>query len=219
MKKFKVLTTLILALLITAIGFKSFADGESVTKGETIHIEADGIDITTTKVARVEGIVDQDMEKRFIGDLFAHKREEGPLVILINSRGGRVDSGRRMLQALRSLNTDPTICVVEGDAMSMAFNLLSFCNVRLATKGSLLLAHKSAIGGMIPFDIRFTAKLMRETADDMEKEDEPYRQQNAKMLGLTLEQYDVIADQEVMWSADSLVKGGYLHSIVTVTGE
>lgn len=220
MKKLKVLSVLVLTLIATSMGVMSFADEDhETTQGETIHIKSEGVDITTAKVARMEGMVDSTMERKFIGALFAHRNDDGPQIILINSRGGRVDSGKRMIEAMAAFKTSPTVCVVEGDAMSMAFNFLSFCDVRLATKGSLLLAHKMAIGGMLPMDVRVTAKFLRQVADDMDKEEDQFRLQNAKAMGLSLPQYDVISDQEVMWEADSLVRGGYLQGIVTVTGE
>jgi ATP-dependent protease ClpP protease subunit len=69
------------------------------------------------------------------------------IVVEINSPGGRVDSGFLMSRAIEDSKV-PVVCVVEGQADSMAFYLLQSCDVRMMTKRSLLMAHSPLVNDL-----------------------------------------------------------------------
>lgn len=62
------------------------------------------------------------------------------VVIEINSPGGRVDAGFEMSKVIENSQAK-TVCVVDGDAVSMGYYILQSCDIRLMTKRSILMIH------------------------------------------------------------------------------
>lgn len=148
--------------------------------------------------------------------LGASHQGSGDFVILIDSRGGSVDAGAQMINAVaRIKGKSRAICVVVGDAMSMAFNFLTACDIRLAVKDTRLLAHHFAAGDLTGAP-RLTSRLFRALADDLDKTEEPYSVANSKAMHVSREQYEMIADDEFMFGPDALVDMGYLNGIADV---
>jgi ATP-dependent protease ClpP protease subunit len=104
------------------------------------------------------------------------------------------------------------VCVVLSDAHSMAFNLLTHCDRRLAVAGSKMLVHKARV--QIFFFGIVRAKELKELVDALEKVDAPFRRDNSRAMGLSLREYDRYADAETMWQAETLLKRKYLHGIL-----
>jgi ATP-dependent protease ClpP protease subunit len=185
-------------------------------KAETIT--GKGIHFTTNKVSKLDFPL---FPGAHIGK-FAEQADltsslPGPRLIIINSPGGLVELGGAFIQAMESerqaLGTR-FICVIDGHADSMAFNILTHCDERYATFKSSALVHKiffqSWPGGKV------SAKNLRLLADELDAADAQYRQGNADAMHLTLKDYDLFADQEHTWTARSLVERGYLKGIVTI---
>ncbi len=63
------------------------------------------------------------------------------VLIRIDSHGGSVDSGFRIIKAIRASRA-PVHCVVDGEADSMAFIILQACTTRGMTAESRLMAHQ-----------------------------------------------------------------------------
>jgi ATP-dependent protease ClpP protease subunit len=190
-----------------------------MARGEIVHITSKqaGIDITTAKVTRISGVIDIPGQFAFEKQLAATMAIPGPRVIIINSGGGRVDIGNEMLFLMKMEHDTGVkmICVAEENAHSMAFNILTACDVRLATDDAHFIVHKIAISGFSP-DVRITAKLLKSIADDLEHMDEPFRQSNSKAMHMSLEDYDRFADEQHCWSAPLLYLTGYLNGIATI---
>lgn len=176
------------------------------------------LDLSGARVAHLTGVVDQRSELRLRVEMLMTSAAPGDRILMINSPGGEVEAGRHMIELLENERTGGIrlVCIVEGAAMSMAFNILSHCDVRLATANSKLLAHKIALGGL-PAAMRLTAKTLRGIAREMEKEEEPFRWLNAKAMHLSLQQYDRYADAEKMWTPQELLDMKYLDGIVGFT--
>jgi len=75
--------------------------------------------------------------------------EEKPkaIIIDINSGGGEFDAGFRIVKAIER-SSIPIICVVDGDAASMAFYILQSCGQRVMTARSTLMWHGVSLVGM-----------------------------------------------------------------------
>lgn len=177
-----------------------------------VHIKSSSLNLDTDKVAHVIGMIDDQKAAEFLKEMVETHKVKGDRVIIIDSPGGIVSSGEFMIKMmeLERLSGTRMVCVVVGDAFSMAFNLLSHCDVRLAARSSRLLFHKVRTFIMQPM----TAKDLREEASRMDAADEPYRQFNSKVLKMMLPEYDRFADDEKMWSARELIGQGYLSDIV-----
>jgi ATP-dependent protease ClpP protease subunit len=182
-------------------------------------VVAPGYEFSTDKVAHITGEINQEMLYKFSTEMLTTALIPGDRLIIINSPGGEVDTGNTMLRIIeteRSLGVR-TVCVVLGGASSMAFNILTHCDVRVALPRSHFLVHKVAAGIMYPYDGRLTAKYLRKAAREMDKIDEPFRRANAAAMGLSLKQYDYYADNETMWTDTKLLIMGYLNYIGFVT--
>ncbi len=173
-----------------------------------------GKTLVFTREAAVQGEIDFLAEFKFDAAIIDAEGVPGPQVITINSPGGDEAAGRRIIALVKALHRAGhlVVCIVNGDAASMAFNLLTACDRRYATPTSKFLFHK--IYGLPP--MRPTSKNLRAWARTLDQLDEPYRRANAKALHMSLRTYDRIADQDRNWTAKELLKRGYLDGTVTI---
>jgi ATP-dependent protease ClpP protease subunit len=187
--------------------------------GQVMHIQSNQahVNLYTSKIAHLEGMVDDKMLAVFKAEVLADSWIPGDQVIIINSLGGYLDSGEEIIKIMKTEKAKGIrlVCAVEGEATSMAFNILTNCDVRLATKESRFLVHKAAIGGW-PTEIRGTAKNLREAANELDRYDEPYAEANRKAMHLSRKEYDDNADEERTWFAPKLLEMGYLQGIVKI---
>lgn len=202
--------TLIFAICLLLKASQAFAI-QVVSKGA-------GINIDSEKVAHIGGDIGYLSSVGFEIEMNATSHLPGDRIIIINSTGGYVYIGEQILEAIdaeRAATGERVVCGVDKTAMSMAFNILTRCDVRLAVANATFMFHpiymKSVTcrGGCKP-------KTLRKIAKDLEKSDEPYRHANSKALGLAPTDYDVFADNDTIWRADKLLRMGYLHGIVEV---
>lgn len=174
------------------------------------------IDLDTQKVVHVSGYIGKDLAISIGEEVKNTYGMPGDRLVIINSPGGSVDYGKVILGILlaeKYTTGNRLVCIVDKNAHSMGFNILSYCDVRLATADAHMLVHKIAISGIDDGRTRWTPKNLRKLADDMEAEDEQFRQKNASMMHMSLKEYDMLADIETMCSADSLLLRHYLSGI------
>lgn len=176
-----------------------------------------GIDITTDKVIYLTGSISPIKTRLSALQGEATSSLPGDRVLVINSSGGRVDVGEMFLMAIMAevkVQGIRLICAVDGDASSMAFNILSFCDVRLSTAESTFIVHK--IRTTLNPNFPFTPKILRAIARDLERADRPYALRNARLMGLSDKKYSDFADAETQWTAEQLRKMKYLHGFCTI---
>ena len=101
---------------------------------------------TTTRL-RLEGEINEESITPLVDGLSNAPHGKGDVVVIeINSPGGEVDSGFRLVKAIERYPSK-VICVVDGEADSMASYVLVSCDVRAMTKRSMVMIHQPAIGG------------------------------------------------------------------------
>ncbi len=185
-----------------------------IAADQEVTITSPVINITTKKVSHIDGVVDFDTLETYTDETLKTAGLDGPRVIVINSPGGYVTVGEvliQMMEAEKAMGI-PQICVVTEYAHSMAFNFLTHCDVRLVASSKVtMVVHKIRV----QVQEVMTAKKLRDLADRMEAEDEPYRQANSAAMHLSLGDYDKFADAETAWTVDSLLKQGYLNGIAS----
>ena len=150
-----------------------------------------GLDLNTEKVSQIEDAIDMDTVAAFFNSVDMTQNLKGDRILLINSPGGIVDAGDIIIAKMnqeRKVYGIKYICIAGEAAHSMAFNILTACDIRLASTNTKMVAHKIRI--MFPPFVVMTAKMLRELADHMDKVDEPYRQSNAAAMHLSVEDYD-----------------------------
>lgn len=79
----------------------------------------------------------------------ANLRQVVAIVLEINSDGGDVDAGFLLARAIEN-SSAPVVCIVDGEAMSMAFYILQSCDSRLMTFRSALMTHEVRLAGETP---------------------------------------------------------------------
>lgn len=176
-----------------------------------------GIDLNTEKVVKIKGGIDPSMARSVRSQLQRIEKLKGDILVLIDSPGGLNVSGLDIMKELdkRRKSDVRLVCVAHNDASSMAFNILTKCDIRLATKRTTMVVHKLEYMTLPPYS-RLTATFLRKLADEIDKDDAPFKEANQKAMGLTSEEYDKYADEETMWLATTLLKRGYLHGIASI---
>lgn len=113
--------------------------------------------------------VDSDSAKDIIRKLWYldHQAPGKPILFIINSPGGSVDSGFAIWDQIKMLSS-PVITLVTGLAASMGslLSLVSGKGKRLATPNSRIMIHQPLIGGVIrgqATDLEIQAKEMLKT--------------------------------------------------------
>lgn len=190
----------------------------SFSRAEEVHAPEIGIELNTNKVSYIAGVIDYSTLFKFYQEETMTVDLPGDRVILISSPGGSMEVGEKMLEMIDTEKARGTrvVCVVSREASSVAFNILTHCDVRLATPGATFLVHAAEIGSL-PEGQRSTARNLRKLAKILEMYDAPYRFYNAQAMHLTLKQYDEFAAQETEWSASKLLEMRYLDGYAKVS--
>ena len=93
------------------------------------------------------GEIDKESSKAAIQ--FIEESNEGKanaIILEINSPGGSVRAGFLLAKAIEH-SESPVVCVVDGEADSMAFAILQSCQLRVMTKRSSLMWHQPSLSG------------------------------------------------------------------------
>lgn len=208
--------TLSLWMSVISVNF-DYPSVSPVKNSNPVHVVSKEahIDLTTKKIVHILGEVTERSMIAALAEEAATENLPGDRLVLIKSPGGDVMAGQKLIDGLTLEHNHGIriVCVAMDMAHSMAFNTLSFCDIRLATKGTTMVVHKVAIGGL---DVRGTARNLRKVADELDKVDEPYAVQNSKMMRLERKIYDLYADLETEWTANILYSIGYLNGFAEI---
>lgn len=133
--------------------------------------------------------------------------ERVPIVLIVNSRGGSVEDGIGLMDAIRQSKT-PVIGVCTGYAMSMAFCIYSVCHTRLAMPNSIYMFHDGVSG------IMNTTTKVNDWALFSPKVDNRINRMIAENSKFTVEYLEKIAPHDNYWFADEMVEKGIVDGII-----
>ncbi len=176
-----------------------------------------GVNLNTRKVVKLYGEINLKMAEKFEIDVIKVMGYPGPLVILIDSPGGYSDGGLKIIKVIATEQAKgvQVIGIVVKYAQSMAFNILTLCDIRLATPKAVFMFHYLARSHSIdPKDGRITPQLLRKEAHELEVDDYPFRRANREALHMSAKDYDGYARHDHEWRAAPLFEIGYLHGII-----
>lgn len=92
--------------------------------------------------AKVDTAITAELSEAFVSFMTEARIAGADAVIVeINSPGGSVSAGFKMAKAIEE-SPLAVVCIVDGDAASMAFYLLQSCDLRVMTDRSVLMAHE-----------------------------------------------------------------------------
>jgi ATP-dependent Clp protease protease subunit len=129
----------------------------------------------------------------------------------IDSEGGEVDAGFALTKAIEA-SPVPVICIVDGQAASMAFYVLQSCDVRAMTPRSSLMMHQVTLIGAIKAS---NIKALQKQIDTYNK---AMVGQCAAKMKLTSAQISAkIADGDWWMGTDEALEVGAIDSVVPVS--
>ncbi len=173
------------------------------------------IDITTDKAVTLKGAITFTSARKLVKEMLSTLGNKGQRVVILNSPGGMVEAGKIIIEAIRAeQQIGPVVCIADKEASSMAFNIISYCDVRLATAKTHSVVHKIRVA--FPPGVMLTSRRLREVADALDKSDEPFRRNNARRMHISLADYDLFADKETAWRVETLVAKGYYAGVCTI---
>ena len=130
-----------------------------------------------------------------------------PIVLIVNSRGGSVEDGIGLMDAIRQSKT-PVIGVCTGYAMSMAFCIFSVCHTRIAMPNSIFMFHDGVSG------IVNTATKVNDWALFSPLVDKRVNKMIAENSKFTVEYLEQIAPHDNYWFADEMVEKEIVDGII-----
>ena len=101
---------------------------------------------TTTHLALNDEVNEESVTPILEGLENAPHKKDDRVVIEINSPGGEVDAGFKLVKAIERFPAK-VVCIVDGEADSMASYIFVACDVRVMTKRSTLMIHQPGMGG------------------------------------------------------------------------
>ena len=140
------------AFLVVLVLLNSCCVGTAL-KSVTNPVKAENQSLSKEVLLRFETSVDSESVTPFINllkSLDFMELEKLPEVIVIewDSPGGEVEAGFDLSKAIER-SPVPVVCIVDGDAASMAFYILQSCDARFATPRSMLMIHSVSIQGNV----------------------------------------------------------------------
>lgn len=170
------------------------------------------IEVKEEQTIKVEGIVNNEMADNFIEEFEAKEKLGKPLFIMINSPGGDVEAGLRMVRAIKASKV-PTIGYCSQLCASMAYYILEYTDTRLMPIGSTVMGHRLQIGlamkqtEPLPYIISMLRKL--------ESEEKHINQYVAKRTKLSYRTYMAMINEEIwMDDVDALAAGFIDQSVI-----
>ncbi len=179
------------------------------------------INLTTNKVAFIVTEVNRISADAYERQIWDTLEISGDRLVVINSPGGYLDAGNRIIDMInfeRALGTR-TICMVTHKAQSMAFNILTHCDVRLAVAKATLMFHRAAFEYLDDeaAEGRLTAPVLRKKAAELDADDERYAAANCAAMKMCRSEYYTYGDHDRDWKAEELVTMKYLQGIATIS--
>lgn len=188
---------------------------EPTHKKAAISLLEDKIDETLLKTRRVflSDAVDNDSAREIIRKLwYLESVDPGkPILFVINSPGGSVDSGFAIWDQIKMI-TSPVTTLVTGLAASMG-SILSLCAApkrRFATKNSRIMIHQPSIHAVV----RGQATDLEIHAKEILKTRQALVDIYVKATGKDAKTIDRALDRDTWMSADEALEFGLLDKIV-----
>ncbi len=173
----------------------------------------------TNKVIHIDREINKELKQSVDKDLLLTLGIPGNMLVLIDSPGGSISYGDDIIDILNHHRTlgIKIICVVTREASSMAFNILSTCDLRLAVERSTLMFHEVSDGDILESKHGWlTAKKLRALAKQLEEDTQEYKTINLKHLKMSSKDYDLYSENERDWRAKELYNLKYLHDLVVL---
>jgi ATP-dependent protease ClpP protease subunit len=193
-----------LSILVSSTAFagtftpKNFAQNvnkDSVAAQSTVLNESNSITL--------RGPIDAAAASKFV--LALGKITADEVTIVINSPGGLVTAGNRIVDAIRA--SKAKITCIPIIAASMAFVITQACDVRMATSASLLMQHQVSGGMEGPYENMKSQfefmKALRDESDELQ----------ASRIGMTVEAFEKMVLSDVWFTGAKALKANVVDKL------
>lgn len=102
------------------------------------------INLNENNLVSIRGPIDSESTNKFFKDVM-RLNKENEINIFINSPGGSVIEGLKIVNYIEMLNNDITVNCIADFSASMAFIITQSCKNRYAMKSSLLMQHQMSL--------------------------------------------------------------------------
>lgn len=176
-------------------------------------------EFSSHRVVHINGDINYTSGLQITKEMMADSYEPGPVLVFIDSNGGFTEVGKQIILLMEAMKSqgDTFICMVTGGAHSMAFNILTHCDIRTAVKTAKFLVHKTRF--TLYAGRYVTAKQLMTDAKVLLDDDQFFDGPNAEAMKLSRKEFDKYADKETQWSAKVLLKRGYLNGYLTIDAD
>ena len=195
--------------------FKNQEEEPAQKKGIAISLLEDKIDETLLKSRRVflsDAITNESAKEVIRKFWYLESSDPGkPILFIINSPGGAVDSGFAIWDQIKMI-TSPVTTLVTGLAASMG-SVLSLCAApgrRFATEHARIMIHQPRINALVQgqaTDLEIHAKEIKKTLDALVQIYSSSTKKDAKMIEKAL-------DRDTWMSSKEALEFGLLDKIV-----
>jgi ATP-dependent Clp protease protease subunit len=175
----------------------SLSSGHIITLTESNFVSLRG-PVTSTSIAEViNKLIDID---------------ENPINIYINSNGGSVDAGMRLVSYIKSLQElNVTVNCIADTALSMGFVIFQYCDNRYITRYATLMQHQMSAGG-----IGGKIREINSHLEYLNSIEDILNIQQAVRIGLTLEEFNKKIDNDWWLFSENAIKANVADSIVSM---
>jgi len=190
---------ILLSAMIMMVSMTAFA------KPMSEYNEEKTIVIKPSETGYVKGVITSQSSKKIIRYLNERRDAKKNAFLVIDSNGGSVVAGLRILRAMDEVKSETTRvhCAVKGHAISMAFAILSNCDVKVADPHSVLMFHNVRL--FLQFYVLRAVDAKR-LFENLERFDTHLAALIAPVLGIDLKKYKKLADDEILYSTTAFNK-------------
>lgn len=157
------------------------------------------------KAHEIKGVINGRNSPDAVSYLEVKRDMKEDAYLIIDSPGGSVLSGFKILRAMNEVKAtgNKVVCVVRGMAISMAFAILSNCDVKLADKHSVVMFHNVRMFLQFYTLRAVDAKRLYES---LTRFDTHLAELIAPELGLDYTKYKKLCDEEILYTTTAFNK-------------
>lgn len=114
------------------------------SQASAMNCNLNTINLNENNMVNIRGPIDSDSTNKFFQDIMKLDKED-EINIFINSPGGSVMEGLKIVSYIEMLNENVKVNCIADFAASMAFIITQSCKHRYALKSSLLMQHQMSL--------------------------------------------------------------------------
>ena len=196
----------------------------------SVNTNLDTINLNENNLVSIRGPINSDSTNKFFQDVMKLDKES-EINIFINSPGGSVMEGLKIVSYIEMLNENVKVNCIADFAASMAFIITQSCKNRYALKSSLLMQHQMSLmnSGNL-FNLNNYMEMINDMNVDLDKSQamrinmtyEEFKEKITNdwwVYGFRAKELNVVDDIIDIKCSDRLINGIEKFKITTIIGD